>query len=199
MNERGTDRLDSIYRKVEHLRGLGETPAVDVILAAGEPLTPIDGVLGEMTAVFSLFRLLEGSCLRFVRPESITSAQSWEARKDDPGCPVGNPFDIGFKHLGMPDDIPDFLGEPVIRVDREDGGVYYLNGDDYAFYYANPDEVETWEFDVGVIEFFDDFVLGARYPELMEVVIGKELYDRRDRKGRYVDTWRTLLERGALL
>ncbi len=33
----------------------------------------------------------------------------------------------------------------------------------------------------------------------MEVVIGHELYDRHDRKGRYVNTWRTLLENGALL
>ncbi|WP_205326009.1 hypothetical protein [Glycomyces sp. YM15] len=61
----------------------------------------------------------------------------------------------------MPDDIPGFLGEPVIRVDREDGGVYYLNGDDYAICYANPDQVETWDFEVDVIELLDDFGLGA--------------------------------------
>jgi hypothetical protein len=192
-------RIDAIQRKLEHLRGLDDAQATDVILASGGPLAPIDGVLDDLTAVFSLFSVLQGSCLRFVRPESIVTPEAWAERRDDPGCPLGNPFDIGYKHLGMPNDIPDFLGEPVIRVDREDGGVYYLNGDDYAFYYANPDQIETWEFDVGVIEFFDDFVLGARYPELMEVVIGKELYDRRDRKGRYVDTWRTLLEHGALL
>lgn len=199
MSRERPDRLDAIRRKLKHLRGLEEAQALDVIVAGGEPLVPIDGVFDDLTAVFSLFRLLQGSCLRFVRPESITSAEAWAERDEDPDCPLGKPFDIGYQHLGMPDDIPDFLGEPVIRVDRQDGGVYYLNGDDYAFYYANPDQIETWEFDVGVLEFLDDFVLGTRYPELMEVVIGTELYDRRDRKGRYVDTWRTLLERGALL
>lgn len=192
-------RLDAIRRKLDHLRGLDDAQALDVSVASGESLAPVEGVPDDLTAVFGLFQTLQGSCLRFVRPERITSAQAWKHKEDDPGCPVGNPFAIGYKHLGMPDDIPDFLGEPVIRVDREDGGVYYLNGDDYAFYYANPDQVETWEFEVGVLEFFDDFVLGARYPDLMEVVIGRELYDRRDRKGRYLDTWRILLERGALL
>jgi hypothetical protein len=191
--------VERIRSKLELLRGLPAAQRLGVIVGTGEPLPAIDGVRAEITDVLSLFTVLRGSCLQFVRPKSITSTQAWEEREELLGCPLDNPFDIGFFHLNMPDDIPGFQGEPVIRVDRTDGGVYYLNGDDYAFYYANDvDEIETHEFEVDTAVFFDEFVLGKRYNELTDVVMGEAAH-RRDRKHRYVDSWRTLLEQGGLL
>jgi hypothetical protein len=193
------NRLERIRSKLELLRGLPEAQRPGVMVGAGEPLSAIVGVRAEITAVFSLFTVLQGSCLRFLRPESITSPHAWDEREERPDCPLDNPFDIGFFHLNMPDDIPGFQGEPMIRVDRTDGGVYYLNGDDYAFYYANDvEEIDTREFEVDTAEFFDEFVLGKRYNELTDVVMGEAAL-RTDRKGRYIDSWRALLEQGGLL
>ncbi|MCH7231591.1 hypothetical protein L0U85_12125 [Glycomyces sp. L485] len=101
MSDQRADALSKIQHKVDRLRRLEGAQAPDVVVSAGERLQPLEGVPEDVTAVFRLFRVLQGSCLRFVRPESIASAEAWQDREVDPVCPLGNPLDIGFMHLTM--------------------------------------------------------------------------------------------------
>lgn len=47
--------------------------------------------------------------------------------------------------------------------------------------------------------FFDEFVLGPRYPDLVTRVLGSAFRDAADRKDRPTDSWRRLLTTADLL
>ncbi|MBE1530543.1 hypothetical protein [Actinomadura algeriensis] len=188
-------KLD-LVRRVEAEHGFG------VEIGGPRALEPIPEVPGEVTEVFGLFSRLAGDYFDFVRPEEIAGPDAWRWRRTNENCPLGDPLEIGHERYGLPRDLRDDIpGGAPIRLDLRDGSVYYVDPDDYIAFYKNPDvdEVESADFAPGIVKFFDSFVLGPRYPELVEAVIGPNAVDERDREGRPRDSWTRLLRASGLL
>lgn len=151
--------------------------------------------------MFSLFSRLEGTYFCFEQPEEIASRSAWLDRQTIPHCPLGNPLVIGDDRHDVPADLrKEGLGGAPIRMDLEDGSVYYCDPDDYVFLYEHPDEeIEVEELAPDIVTFFNTSVLGEGYPELVKAVIGEYAVTRRDRKGRHRDSWTRLLTESGLL
>ncbi|OLT27846.1 hypothetical protein BJF79_42290 [Actinomadura sp. CNU-125] len=189
-------KLD-LVKRVEAEHGFG--------VEIGEPrvLEPIPELPAGVTEVFGLFSQLAGDYFNFVQPEEIAGPDEWRWRRGADGdCPLGHPLEIGYERYGLPRDLrDDIVGGAPIRMDMQDGSVYYVDPDDYIFFYKNPDveEIESEDFASGIVEFFDSHVLGPGYPKLVEAVLGPRVVQERDRKGRPRDSWMRLLQAADLL
>lgn len=190
-------RLASIGRKLESLRSVEAEHGFGTLVT--EPknrLRPIDGLPAGATAVYNLFGMLEGGEFRFEAPPEIAGPEAWADRGLDEHCPLGDPLFLGFEIHGAPDGI---TGAPI-RMDLTDGSVYFIDPDDYIFLYKHPgEEIMIEDIAPDVATFFDDFVLGPNYPDLVTEVLGSGVRDATDRKGRPADSWRRLLEAAGLL
>lgn len=185
-----TGALASLRAKMDRLTAL-DVPGTTV----ERPTAPVADVPGLPAGVGEVYRIigrLEGSYFRFPTPPSVVSESAWESRPVDDEDPMGNPVEIGFEILGAP---PEIDGAPI-RMDASDGGVYWLDPDDYMFLWENPDEdVAIEDFAPSLAEFFDAFVLGPRYPELVRTVLGDDALKRAAAS----DAWTKLLTEAGLL
>jgi hypothetical protein len=188
--------LAEVAEKVELVRRVEAEHGFGAVIGEPRELESISGVPEGVTEVFSLFQELRGDAFVFRRPAEIESPDAWAARDVNPHCPLGSPLVIG-SELGGPDKIE---ASPV-NLDLDDGSVYFCDPDEYIFAYKNVEveEIDVEEFAPDIVTFFDEFVLGERYPRLVEVVLGTAPVTRRDRKGRHRDAWMRLLVRSGLV
>ena len=190
--------LDRIRDKLELLRRVAADGGLAVVVGDPTPLEPVPDLPG-VAEVYSLFGRLEGDNFRFAPPAEIVTPAAWAARTVDEADPMGSPLAVGHELHSIPpglrDDIP--AGAPIY-LDPEDLDVYWMEPDDYIFQYEHPDEdVAFTVLAPDVATFFDEHVLGPRYPELVATVLGPGVAERRLRTGRhtgeYADNWRRLL------
>ncbi|MFK3981669.1 hypothetical protein ACI2K4_14975 [Micromonospora sp. NPDC050397] len=195
-----TGQLGEIRSKLELLRRLAAENGSGVVIEDPATLEPVPELPAGVTEVFGMFRRIEGSYFRFVQPAEVSGPAAWAAREINPEDPMGNPLVIGYEIHSVPSfAADDIVGGDPIRMDAEDGGVYYLEPDDYVMLYENPDEdVEIEDFAGDIVTFFNEFVLGDKYPFLVETVLGSGARNDRDRNGEYTDTWMRLLVRAGL-
>ncbi|MFF5261186.1 hypothetical protein ACFY4C_19775 [Actinomadura viridis] len=193
--------LAEMREKLELLRRVEEKHGFGVIIEEPRELHPVPGVPAAVTEVFSLFSRLEGTYFCFEQPEEIVSRSAWLDRRTDRYCPLGNPLIIGDERYDLPADLrAEGMGGAPIRMDLEDGSVYYCDPDDYVFLYEHPDEgIDVEELAPDIVTFFNASVLGDGYPELIKAVVGETAVTRRDRKGRHRDSWTRLLTESGLL
>lgn len=182
----------ALLTRVEAEHGFG------VRIEGPAPLEPIADLPG-VAEVFSLFRCIEGDDFRFRAPRQILTPQTWAEAEVDPDDPMGSPLAVGYEMSSVPPDLrAEVRGGDPIYLDREDLDVYYMEPTAYVFQYEHPDEdVEFTVIAPDVATFFDEYVLGPRYPELVATVFSPAAVDLRLRKGRhageYADNWRRLL------
>jgi len=205
LTDDASDRLARIRTRFELLKGLEAEHGHGVTLIDGAPLEPIPEVPEAVIEVFRIIRRIEGSHFRFAQPPEIATPAAFLARpEDNPNDPLGPALAIGCELHSIPPGLRDDIdGGEIIRLDLEDGDVYYIDPDDYVFLYEHPDEdVDIHVFAPDVITFFDEFVLGPRYPELVDTILGPGVRAQRVRKGRfqgqYEDTWLRLLVAAGL-
>lgn len=182
--------LASLRAKMARVSGLTVRGA-----RASGPAAAVADVPGLPEGVSEVYRIighLEGTYFRFPTPPEIVSREAWESRPLNDEDPMGNPVEIGYEILGAP---PGIDGGPI-RMDTDDGGVYWLEPDDYVFLYENPDEdVAIEDLAPSLAEFLDAFVLGPRYPDLIRAVLGEDAAARAPR----ADAWTKLLTEAGLL
>lgn len=194
--------METLRAKLDLIRRVEDEHRFGVVIAEPRALRPIPGLPDGVTEVFGLFSKLAGNYFSFVQPPEIAGPDAWEGRRSIPDCPLGDPLEIGYERYGMPPEVlEDLEGGAPIRLDLETGEVYYCDPDEYVYFYKNVEveEIDTVDFAPNVVEFFDRFVLGPRYPELVEGVLGPRAVTERDRKGRHRDSWMRLLEASGLL
>lgn len=170
-----TDRLRSIVEKAAALRPLTPPAESEVVVDMTPPEWPLPPLPGGITEVFSEVHRLGGNILRFERPSVFESPAQWEHRHRAEGDALADTVVIGSERFALPEFIEYAQWSDAVRVDLSSGAVFHCSGDDHAFYYENP-EVEPeldWIAD-SVFEFFDEWVLGARYPDLVRTVVGEE-------------------------
>ncbi|MFI0351914.1 hypothetical protein [Actinomadura sp. 9N407] len=178
--------MNGISAKLDLLRRTESEHRFGVTIDAPRELEPIPELPAGVTDVFRTFHELGGDFFVFRQPEEIANPRAWAERPELPGCPLGHPLEIGYERYDTPEGI---VGAPI-RLDLQDGSVYYCDPDDYVFFYKNVDvEIETVEFAPDIVTFFDHNVLGPGYPELVEAVVGR----RRD------DNWQKLLKAAGLV
>ncbi|MEU9507615.1 hypothetical protein AB0D32_15195 [Micromonospora sp. NPDC048170] len=182
----------ALLTRVEAEHGFG------VRIEGPAPLEPIADLPG-VAEVYSLFRHIEGDDFRFHAPKEILTPQAWEEAEVNPNDPMGSPLTVGYEMDSVPAGIrAEIRGGDPIYLDREDLDVYYMESSAYVHQYEHPDEdVEFTVIAPDVATFFDEYVLGPRYPELTATVFGPAAVELRLRKGRhageYADNWRRLL------
>jgi len=182
----------ALLTRVEAEHGFG------VRIEGPAPLEPIAELPG-VAEVYSLFRRIEGDDFRFQAPKQILTPQAWAQAEVDPNDPMGSPLSVGYEMSSVPPDLrAEIRGGDPIYLDREDLDVYYMESTAYVYQYEHPDEdVEFTVIAPDVATFFDEHVLGPRYPELIAAVFGPAAVELRLRKGRhageYADNWRRLL------
>ncbi|MEV4754460.1 hypothetical protein AB0J86_04975 [Micromonospora sp. NPDC049559] len=197
--------LAEIRNKLDLLRRVEAEHGFGVLIEEAPPLEAIPGLPAGVTDVFSIVGRLRGSYFWFLPPEQIGSRAAWEGRPPaPPEAPLGEALAIGYAVRGIPADLLAEKGPAgrQISLDVEEGYVYYIDGDDLADYYHSGEDVVVQELADNVATFFNEWVLGADYPELVETVLGAEALDHRIRKGEdageYSDTWRRLLVTAGL-
>ena len=197
-------RLDHIRATFERLKGLETEHGFGNILVDGAPLEQFPGVPEAAFEVFRIVGRIEGSNFRFEPPSEMRSAAVFRARPDDANDPLGPALSIGSELYSVPERLRGEIRSGAgINLDLEDADVYYIDPDDYVFLYEHPDEeVDVHVLAPDIVTFFDEFVLGAGYPELVETILGPAVRERRVRKGRcrgqYEDTWLRLLVTAGL-
>ncbi|TDB74005.1 hypothetical protein [Micromonospora sp. KC721] len=190
--------LARIAEKLELLTRVEAEHGFGVRVEGPAPLEPIPDLPG-VAEVYSLFRRLEGDNFRFQAPKEILTPQAWEEDEVNPDDPMGSPLIVGYEMDSVPPGLrAEIRGGDPIYLDREDLDVYYMESSAYVYQYEHPDEdVEFTVISPDVATFFDEHVLGPRYPELVAVVLGPAAAEQRLRKGRhageYADNWRRLL------
>ncbi|MEU6074476.1 hypothetical protein [Micromonospora sp. NPDC047074] len=196
-------RLDGIREKLALLRRLEAERGFGVVIGEPTPLEPIPDLPG-LAEVYSLFGRLAGDNFRFDPPEAILSPAAWAARVVDEDDPMGSPLAVGHEVHSIPPKLRgDIASGAPIYLDTADLDVYWMEPDDYVFQYEHPDEdVEFTVIAGDPVTFFDEHVLGPGYPELVAVVLGPGVRDRRLRTGRHAgehaDNWRRLLVAAGL-
>lgn len=196
-------QLAEIKAKLELLKQVEAESGFGVIIEDPAVLEPIPELPFGIVETFGVCRRMEGSYFRFAQPEAISSRGSWLSREVTPYCPLGNPLSIGSERYSLPRHLTHIDGGEGIYVDPEDGDVYYIEADDYIFLYKHPDEeVELHVFADDLATFFNEFVLGEKYPLLVATVLGPGVHERRLRKGaqkgQHADSWMRLLVRAGL-
>ncbi|UGQ14710.1 hypothetical protein LO772_14675 [Yinghuangia sp. ASG 101] len=193
--------VGEIREKLALLRRVADEPGAGVVVEAPTgPVEAIPGLPEEVADVFGVVGRLEGTYFRFVRPDEVLGPAAWAARERVDDCPMGDPLTVG-RELVSTARVPEMsvYGERVV-MDTDDGVVYFLASDDYMWLCRTPDaDVEFPELAPGIAAFFNDMVLGPGYVRLVDTVLGPGARVRRDRKGRYADTWLRLLIRAGLL
>ncbi|GAA0587444.1 hypothetical protein [Actinomadura livida] len=202
MNDDMRAGLAEIEAKLELLRRTETEHGFGVTIEG--PLEPADvpELPAGVTEVFRLFSHLAGDYFRFRQPEEIQDPDAWAKRRWIENCPLGDPLVIGWELHGIPADLlEDINGGGPIRLDLNDGSVYYVDPDDYVFMYKHVDieEIDSEDFADDVVTFFNHYVLGERYPRLVEGVLGAGAVTATDRKGRHRDRWMRLLSAAGLL
>ncbi|HEX5598535.1 MAG TPA: hypothetical protein VFX61_21330 [Micromonosporaceae bacterium] len=192
--------IGEIRAKIDLLRRLDAEHGFGVVIEEqATPLEHIPELPPGVTEVFGIFRRLAGSYFCFVQPTEIGSRTAWLNRTLNPGCPMGNPLTVGYERSSVPVSATDVEGGDPIYLDVDDGGVYYIEPDDYIFLYENPaEDVEIEDFAADIATFFNEYVLGEKYPRLVEAVLGTEARNHRNREGEYTDSWMRLLVSGGL-
>ncbi|MEU2611824.1 hypothetical protein ABZ570_09615 [Micromonospora sp. NPDC007271] len=197
--------LAEIREKIELLRRVEAEHGFGVVIEEAQGLEPIPGLPAGVTEVFSIFRRLQGNYFCFLQPEEIGGRASWEGRSPvSSESPLGEALAIGYGIRGIPAELLEEMGPAgrQVSVDVAEGYVYYIDGDDLADYYHSGEDVVVQEFAGDAASFFNDWVLGADYPELVETVLGADAASHRIPKGRgageYSDTWRRLLVTAGL-
>ena len=202
--------IATLQEKIEALRALeAEREFGNVIVAPGPPLAEIPELPAGTTEVFRQFARLQGSNFLFKPPRQIRSPEAWQARLTD-DFPLGENLQVGAEIFSRPEHLPGqteeiedkrgYGGAPVLmRI--ADGHVIYIDPEDYIAAYDDPDPsdilIETFATDLAT--FFDQYVLGDRYPRLGDVVLGYGSADERHpRTGEYLDSWRRLLAAAGL-
>ncbi|MFG1889742.1 hypothetical protein ACGFIR_17960 [Micromonospora sp. NPDC049051] len=198
-------RLDRIRTRFARLKELEAEHGFGVVLADGVPLEPFPGVPEGAFEVFRIIGRIEGSHFRFAQPPEIGSPAALEAQPDNPHDPLGPAVSIGCELHSVPPQLRDEIdGGEGISLDLEEGDVYHIDPDDYVFLYEHPDEeVDIHVFAPDVVTFFDEYVLGDKYPELVDTILGPGVREQRVRKGRfqgqYADTWLRLLATAGIV
>ena len=194
--------LARIEAKLDLLRRTEAEHGFGVAIEGPNELEAVPELPAGVTEVFRLFSFLAGDYFCFRQPEEIQNPETWARRRRIPDCPLGDPLEIGYERYGIPADVLEHIdGGAPIRLDLTDGAVYYVDPDDYVFMYKHADveRIDSEEFAGDIVTFVDQFVLGERYPRLVEAVLGAPAVTERDRKGRPRDRWmRLLLESGLL-
>ncbi|WP_026400784.1 hypothetical protein [Actinomadura rifamycini] len=194
--------METLRAKLDLIRRVEDEHRFGVDIREPNALEPVPGLPDGVTEVFGLFSKLAGNYFSFVQPAEIAGPDAWEKRSADPDCPLGAPLEIGYERYGMPPEVlEDLEGGAPICLDLLTGEVYYRDPDEYIFFYKHVEveEIDTVDFAPNAVEFFDSFVLGPRYPELVEGVLGPRAVTERDRKGRPRDSWTRLLDAAGLL
>ncbi|KAB2343716.1 hypothetical protein [Actinomadura rudentiformis] len=202
MNEVLHAGLAEIRTKLEVVRRTEAEHGFGVILEEPRELEDIPELPDGVTEVFRLFYRLGGDYFCFRQPDAIQSPRTWAARRVEPGCPLGWPLEIGYERYGMPADVLEHIdGGAPIRLDLNDGTVYYVDPDDYIFFYKHVEveEIDSEDFAGDIVTFFNHHVLGEGYPQLVEAVLGSRAVTEHDRRGRHRDRWMRLLAESGLL
>ncbi|WP_091627532.1 hypothetical protein [Micromonospora peucetia] len=192
-------KLDRIRTRFERLRELEAEHGFGVVLVDGAALEPLPGVPEGTFEVFRIIGKIEGSNFRFEQPAEIGSAAAFQARPDNPHDPLGPALSIGCELHSVPPRLRDEIdGGEGISLDLEEGDVYHIDPDDYVFLYEHPDEdVDIHVLAPDIVTFFDEYVLGEKYPQMVDTILGPGVREQRVRKGRfqgqYADTWLRLL------
>ncbi|MFG2086904.1 MULTISPECIES: hypothetical protein [unclassified Spirillospora] len=155
-----------------------------------------------MTEVFRLFYRLGGNYICFKQPDEIRGPHEWALRRSNEHCPLGDPLEIGHERYGIPPDVLERIdGGAPIRLDLSNASVYYVDPDDYIFFYKNVEieQIDSEDFADDIVAFFNHHVLGEGYPRLVEAVLGKGAATEHDRRGRHKDNWMRLLSASGLL
>ncbi|GAA1641837.1 hypothetical protein [Actinoplanes couchii] len=194
----------TLQDKLETLRAVEAEHRFGAVLTPGADLTPIPELPAGTIEVFRLFGRLQGRNFLFKAPRSIRSPEAWAARLTD-GFPHGEHLQIGAEIWTQPEHLPGMTeededgsgyGGAQILMSVEDGRVRYIDPDDYIELFSDHDDVDGLirELAPDLVTFFDRFVLGERYPELVDLVLGEGTADDLHRKtGEYADPWRRLL------
>ncbi|SNS10905.1 hypothetical protein [Actinoplanes regularis] len=202
--------IASLRDKLETLRVLEAERGFGNVVVPGAPLAPVDGLPPGTTEVFSLFARLEGVNFLFKPPWDLRTPEAWRSRLTD-DFPLGENLQVGAEIVSMPEHLPGDTEEIEDRVGYggasvmmrvADGHVIYIDPEDYIGAYDDPDpsHTEIVIFAPDLATFFDEYVLGEKYPRLVDVVLGTGTADRRHpRTGEYVDSWRRLLIAAGLL
>jgi hypothetical protein len=197
----GRDGLGEIRDKLALLRRVEKDHGFGVVIEApADPTEPIPGLPTGVADVYSLVGRLQGTYLRFVRPDAVAGPGAWAVREVVGDCPMGDPLTVG-QELVSTARSPEMsaYGERVV-MDTDDGVVYFLESDAYMWLCRTPDaEIEFPELAPDIVTFFNDMVLGPGYPRLVDTVLGPRTRLRTNRKGRYADTWMRLLVSAGLV
>ncbi|MEV4199395.1 hypothetical protein [Micromonospora globbae] len=191
--------LERIRTKFEQLKAAEAEHGFGVVLVDGAPLEPFPGVPEAAFDVFRIIGRIEGSHFRFAQPPELAGVAAFQAMPDNPNDPLGPALSIGQELHSVPKRLRGEIdGGEGISYDLEDGDVYHIDPDDYVFLYEHPDEdVDIHVFAPDIVTFFDEFVLGDKYPQVVDRILGPGVREQRVRKGRfqgqYEDTWLRLL------
>ncbi|TDE36812.1 hypothetical protein [Actinomadura sp. 6K520] len=202
MNDDMRAGLAEIEAKLELLRRTEAEHGFGATIERPRELSDVPELPAGVTDVFRLFSHLAGDYFRFRQPEEIQNPEAWAKRRWIENCPLGDPLVIGWEIKGIPAaSLEDIDGGAPIRLDLNDGSVYYVDPDDYVFMYKHVDveEIDSEDFADDVVTFFNHYVLGERYPRLVEGVLGAHAVTATDRKGRHRDRWTRLLSASGLL
>lgn len=198
--------LDELRPKVDAFRRLATERGLDVRIEEPVPLPVIDDCPPGVRAAFSLFSLVEGSFFRFAVPPEILDEQAWLAIPVYEHRPINEVIAIGaelWQSQYQTRFQDKFEGEPIV-MDIVRGDVYFADADAWMQVDEAPDEdFEPHEFAPDVPTFFNDFVFGPRYPELVTTVLGAGSLTHRvgkgPDKGELSDTWLRLLQAAGVV
>lgn len=203
-SEATADPLERIRTKFEQLKAAEAEYNFGVVLVDGAALEPFPGIPRAAFEVFGIIGRIEGSHFRFAQPPELSSVAAFQALPDNPNDPLGPALSIGQELHSVPKHLRGEIdGGKGISYDLEDGDVYHIDPDDYLFLYEHPDEdVNLHIFAPDIITFFDEFVLGDKYPQVVDTILGPGVRQQRVREGRfqgqYADTWLRLLVAAGL-
>lgn len=196
MDDGRWEGLERIRSKIELIRQVEAEHGFGVIIEGSKNPKPVPELPRGVTEVFGLFSRLGANHFRFFQPDEIQGPALWAARATAPHCPLGSPPAIGCERHRAPGDVE--CGSQL-WLDPDDGDVYYCDVDDYIHLYKHPDEtIDVLVFADDIVTFFDRFVLGPAYPQLVAALIGPGIVTDRDRRGRYRDRWLQLLVESGL-
>ncbi|MGW0435423.1 hypothetical protein ACWDV4_23145 [Micromonospora sp. NPDC003197] len=198
------NRIDRIRATFAQLKAVEAEYDFGVRLVDGTPLESIPGIPEAAFEVFRIIGTIEGSYFRFEPPPALASAAAFHAKPHDPYDPMGPYLSIGCELFSLPEWLRGELRGEGIYLDLTDGDVYHFDPDEYVFCYEHPDEeLEVKILAPDLVTFFDEFVLGPRYTELVDTILWPGARERRVRKGRfrgqYEDTWLRLLTTAGLV
>jgi hypothetical protein len=201
MSDSAPNHARSVAEKARTLCATAERVGADAVVLDFEPapvaLAPLSG---GATEVFGSIRSIGANLLRFNRPDVIASRERLEARPRRDGDPFADAAVFGVLRFALPEYIEYAQWEDVIHMDLLDGSVFYCDSDDYVFYYENPGETPEFErLAASVAEFFDEFVLGSRYPDLVSLAVGEERRLVLDTPAAVPDHWLELLREAGIV